>query len=604
MNRPLCIAVSVLLAFTALGAERPNILVFIADDLGLDGVGCYGSFRHEAVELPRGENPATWRDKWGRPARPSDTPTIDRLAANGVRFGRCYATGICSPSRAQFATGQYPFRNGTLDIDGSDDRLNPNKPSLTQLMNEAGYTTGKTGKADIDKVKAQESLNAGQYWKKDRRNMRGYGKTGPTALDPESFDYGPAAQLAFALDFIDRNVPSEDNGHKPFYFIQGFHLPHTPIHPTPDSLECHGGAPAGETEEEREVRWVTDMIRYMDRTVAAVVAKLEEHGQIDNTLILFVGDNGSSGEVANKLWDSASKTYRLIEGRKADRFENREGTALVPMIVHWPDGISEERRNTVIHDLVDFTDVLPSFASLAGAGVPGNWVLDGHNILPLIQGGTCKPREWVFHQIQNNWCVRSVDYRLNRDGRFFDMRGAPFKSKLIETPTPEESALRARLQTVLDELDPINGPTYEAHQDGNWGGREKYAKDNPGIAAIWKWKEGHFNAAERWVTAASGDAADPDKDGVPNALERVFGWDPNNGSDTMPRQEIIDGSLVLSLPAIEAAYTRAVVEVALPDGSWRALEAQDKATVFTVAGPTDQTKLRIRAERTAEWPEP
>jgi len=595
----LCVA-----AVAESAAARPNILVFFSDDLGQDGLGSFGSFRYGAVELPEGEDAAAWRDPWGRPARPSQTPAIDKLAAEGLRFTRCYATGICSPSRAQFATGQYPFRNGVLDIDGIDDIRNPNRPSLTKLMDDAGYLTGKTGKCDLDITDPQEEFQLGQYWVKEKVGHSRPRAIGPTKVAVDAFDYAPDGRLAFTIDFLERNAPSPANGNRPFYFIHGFSIPHSPVHPTPDSLEFHGGAPAGETAKERTERHGDDMIRYMDKIVATVTAKLEELGQLDNTFILFVGDNGSAGHIVNQLWDPESGDFRTIEGTKADRRHNREGTALVPMIVHWPDGLPPARRGTVIDDSVDFCDYLPTFGALAGVRPPENWVLDGHNILPLIEGAPHESRAWTFHQIQNNWCVRGVDYRLDRDGAFFDMRDAPFQSAPIQNPTPEQAVIRDQLQAVLDEFDPANGPTYEAHQDHLWGGRKR-AKDNPGIAAIWGWKKKHFFSPGLDVTRVSGDASDPDEDGVSNALERVFGWDPKNGSDQLPQPVPAAGELSVTLPAIENVHTRAIVEESAGNGAWRELAPQKRAAgyVFTSTASSPD-KIRIRAERTAQWPEP
>lgn len=594
----LCAVGLVLSALHAQGS-RPNILFFLADDLGPDGVGAYGSFNYEAVELPVGEDPATWTDAWGRLARPSHTPGIDRLADEGLRFTRAYATAICSPSRAQYSTGQYPFRNGVLDIDGSNNRSDPNKPSLTELLKDAGYITGKSGKTDIDRENPDEKISGWQFWKADARpNQLPLTITGPGSIPSES-DYMPENELNFVLDFIDRNAPTipED---PPFYFLFGFNLPHVPIHPTPNSLEFNGGAPPGETDAERNRRHYDDMIAYMDHTVETVINHLESIGQLDNTIVIFSGDNGSlrgtgGAILQGPIFDPSTGTYRDLDGSKADRVNNREGTALVPFVVRWPDAIAPARQGTSTDELIDYTDILPTFAEVIGAEIPDNWTLDGRSILPVIQDEPYTPRPWVYTQIQNNWALRGPLYRLNRDGRFFDMSDAPFASTELTSLTPEQEAIRDAYQAVLDAFDPANGPTYEAHQDKIW--------NNP----AWTWKDTHFTSIERWVTPISGDRADPDNDGVPNAFERLWGWNPNDGNSVLPEITVPDGnSLAVTVPAVSANDTELIVETSENLVDWTPLAPQPGGPPydFTHPGLSDPQFMRLRTERATPWDEP
>lgn len=586
---------------TALGSggDRPNIIFFWADDLGPDGVGAYGSFEYEAVELPPGEDPATWTDAWGRSARPSRTPAIDRLADEGLRFTRAYATGICSPSRAQFATGQYPFRNGVIDIDGSNYRSDPNKPSLAELMKNAGYVTGECGKADIDRENPDERITGWQYYKADARPFQlPLTIFGPGSIPSES-DYMPDNDLAFALDFIERNAPTAPDD-PPFYFLYGYHLPHAPIHPTPDSLEFNGGAPPGETDAERTKRQYGDMIAYLDKTIQTVIDRLDALGQLDNTILIFSGDNGSlrainGATLQGPILDPASGTYRELDGSKADRANNREGTALVPFVIRWPDAIGAGRQGTTTDELIDYSDILPTFAAIAGIDVPDNWDIDGRSILPLIEGGTYTARPWVFTQIQNNWALRGADYRLNRDGRFFDMSDAPFSATELTSLTPAQQAIRDDYQAVLDEFDPANGPTYEAHQDKIW--------NNP----AWTWKDSNFNSTQRWETPFSGDRADPDGDEVLNSFERLWGWNPNDGSDVMPKVTVPGGdTLAVTVPALTGNDTRLVVETTEDLMTWTPLDPQPGGPPheFRKPGLSDKEFMRLRTERITPWDEP
>jgi len=597
----LLLAICAAALLPALNAQdtRPNILFFLADDLGPDGVGAYGAFEYEAVELPEGEDPATWTDPWGRPARPSHTPAIDRLAAEGLRFTRAYATAICSPSRAQYSTGQYPFRNGVLDIDGSNYRSDPNKPSLTELLKDAGYVTGKSGKTDIDREKPDEQIRGWQYWKADAKPFQlPLRIDGPGSIPAES-EYMPDNDLAFLLDFLDRNAPTAPED-PPFYFLVGFHLPHAPLHATPSSLEFNGGAPPGETTAERNRRHYDDMIAYMDGFIGTVIDRLDALGQLDDTVIVFSGDNGSLNQnggatLQGKVFDPGSGTYRNLEGSKADRENNREGTALVPFIVRWPEAVTSARQNTATDELIDYSDMLPTFAEIADIEIPENWTIDGRSILPIIQDNAFTPRPWVFTQIQNNWALRGPIYRLNRDGRFFDMSDAPFSSTELTSLTPEQAALRDEYQAVLDAFDPANGPTYESHQDRIW--------NNP----AWTWKTTHFGNTARWETPISGDQADPDRDGVPNVFERLWNWNPNDGSSTMPEIAVPGGnSLAVTVPELTGNDTRLVVETTenLVDWTPIAPVSGGPPYEFLEEGLSDRQFMRLRTERVTPWDEP
>jgi len=272
-----------------------------------------------------------------------------------------------------------------------------------------------------------------------------------------------------------------------------------------------------------------------------------------------------------------------------------EGGPLIPLIVHWPNAITSP---SVTDDLVDFTDLLPTYADVAGASIPANWELDGQSFAPLLRGDT-DPREWIYHQLRNDWCVRSPQYQLNRDGRFFDMSDAPFSRTEITNLTPAQKALRNKLQAVLDEFDPANGPTYEGHQDHTW--------DTP----AWVWKETYFKWNEKFETGIAGDCADPDEDGVINIFERAFGWDPKAGTNSMPKPALKEGSLEVTYPsALSNSDVHITVDVT--NSLTNAWDASSDATETTGSDPLTQRDrvngpvrfMRFRAERITPWNEP
>lgn len=478
-------------------AERPNIIFILTDDLGPDGVSCYGGETYAGL-----------------------TPRLDSLAAEGIRFTRCHAGATCTPGRALYLSGQYPFRNGTL-INSGGNWTDSNEPVVTDALRRAGYLTGGVGKSVNDSFSyidasgskvsfMEEYLDArtGAYWDYDTYKVQG-----PTNIDPstENFPYFPDAMQAYALDFIERNYPREENAYRPFYLYYAMMHPHHPIVRTPFTEP-------GKTNEREIYR---DYLVYIDQQVGGLVDKLAELGQLDNTLIVFSSDNGAVGNFQGTLPDAEGQ-QRPISGSKSDEDELREGATLVPLIVHWPAVVTEA---SVSHDLVGLMDMLPTFAEVAGAELPPGWVVDGQSLAPLLRADSSwQPREVLFNQFEFNWWASNADYRLNRDGRLFDISDLPFSMSEIrpEEDTPESAAARARLAEALAELDPINGPTYEAFMD--------FRFNKP----VWKWKQTYWNWAYCWRDDFSGDAADPDGDGVPNILERAFGWDPLNGTDAMP----------------------------------------------------------------------
>jgi arylsulfatase A len=195
-------------------------------------------------------------------------------------------------------------------------------------------------------------------------------------------------------------------------------------------------------------------VLYLDKQVGKLVAALETLGLRERTLIVFAGDNGTSRN-ANPRKVTGSIGGRQINGQKGELLE---GGSRVPLVASWK-GTTPAGR--IVEDLIDFSDLLPTFAELAGATLPKEYHFDGHSFLPQLRGEAGEPREWVFVQLGNEWYVRNRAWKLNSAGELFSMRDAPF----VEQPTPESkagsdaSAARQALQAVLNELNPSAGKT-------------------------------------------------------------------------------------------------------------------------------------------------
>lgn len=424
---------------------RPNIVFILADDIGLPGFSCTGGIY--------------------------PTPNIDALAKGGTRFERCFAAPLCAPSRAMLMTGRYAFRTGVKD-NGLGAQATPEKDGcVAQLMKQAGYATAVAGKwrqlsyfttkEDGAKWGFDEFLvwGAGQPeegeggGKKKKKGTDG-AKTKPdrywnpdynlngAPLPNSEGKYGPDVLSDFVLDFIKRHQDG------PFFVYYPTPLIHSPIMPTPDTKK----GDKGKTKEKGKGKGVpgldsvyADNITYLDKLVGKVVSQLEELHLREKTLIVFTGDNGSV--------PIGTVDGRPVDGKKHDV---TEGGSRVPLIANWP-GVTP--AGVVLKDLVDFSDMLPTFAELGGATLPANRKIDGHSYAPQLRGGTGTPREWAYVQLSEKRYVRSDKWKLTGDGELFDMSDAPWRQIPVEknSDNAEAKAAREKLQAALDGLKPGPG---------------------------------------------------------------------------------------------------------------------------------------------------
>ncbi len=391
-------------------AQKPNIIFILADDLGLDGVSCYGADAHK-------------------------TPNIDQLAAAGTRFETCYAAPLCGPSRCVLMTGRYAFRtgglqNGSWAVGGPGAKSKDEQP-MAKLLKQAGYATGEAGKwRQVGETPGDWGFDeyctdptaGGWYWKDS------YNKNGETITGEH---YNPDVIQAFSIDFIRRHKDG------PFFLYYPMHLVHAPILKTPDT----GKVPAAD--------FYDDNIHYMDKQVGEIVAELKKLGLSEKTVVLFSGDNGTA------LTYPSAIGGRMINGKKASMLE---GGSRVPLIASWPGTTPAGKLSK---DIVDFSDMLATFTELAGAPLPKDFTYDSRSIAPQLRGEKGTPREWAYVQLGAKWYVREQGWKMNESGELFDMSDAPFTEKLIAASADNEpsKAARARLTKVLADLNPAGGKT-------------------------------------------------------------------------------------------------------------------------------------------------
>jgi arylsulfatase A-like enzyme len=367
---------------------KPNILLILADDMGYGDFGCfnYGISR---------------------------TPTLDQLVRDGVCLTQHYsASPVCAPARASLITGRYPHRTGvldTLEMRGLD-RLALRERTLAELLKTAGYATGLVGKWHNGALDARFHPNrrgfdefAGfcggwaPYWKWhiDRNGSVG----------PSDGRYLTDVLTEEAADFIRRHRG------EPFFLYLAYNAPHYPFEAPDDAIKPYRETGYFTTA----VSAIYAMIEIMDRGIARLLGLLDELSLSDNTLVMFSSDNGpqfgGKGEMCSDRFNcgfAGSKTLVY------------EGGIRLPMVMRWPAALDAGRQ---VHDMIHFTDWLPTLVSIAGAPLPRDRKLDGIGVMPVLCGDRGKVPDERFWQ----WNRYTPDGECNaamRDGRWKLVRPA------------------------------------------------------------------------------------------------------------------------------------------------------------------------------------
>lgn len=411
-------------------AARPNIILIMADDLGYECLGANGSQSYQ-------------------------TPVLDKLAATGIRFERCYSQPLCTPSRVQLMTGLYNKRNyirfGYLD---------PQAKTFAHLFREAGYTTCIAGKWQLDGgFDGPRHFGFDEYllWQLTVRKSRYPNpvlERDGKVIEYKNGEYGPDLVSDYLCDFISRHKD------RPFLAYYPMILTHWPFEPTPASKEWNPLA-TGDEKTHGDKKYFPEMVAYMDKIIGKIVDRLDALGIRDNTLILFTGDNGTAVGVTSRIHD---KDFAGGKGKTTDAGMH------VPLIVNWPGRIPGGR---VSQDLIDFTDFLPTIAEAAGIRLPSTLPLDGRSFVPQLFGQPGNPRDWYYSWYARNGGANGVEFAADRqfklyaDGRFFDVSVDPLENQpLRNSSLPSNAkASHAALQTVLDAYKDIR-PEAVARQGG------------------------------------------------------------------------------------------------------------------------------------------
>jgi arylsulfatase len=453
--------------------KRPNIIVILADDLGYSDLGCYGS------EIA--------------------TPSLDKLAAKGVRFTQFYNAARCCPTRASLLTGLYPHQTGVghmvsdLGKPGYRGQLNDQCVTIAELLRRAGYRTLMVGKWHVTALKGGE-----KNWPLQRGFERFFGLIGSVRsyFDPPTLtrDNTPvrAGKGFYLTDALtDQAVAYLDEygrRKEPFFLYVAYTAPHWPLHALKDDIARYRGkyrggwdalrharhkrqlemglvdarwplaprdpgAPAWEKAPNKEwhdlrMAVYAAQIDRMDQGIGRILKKLRECGQEENTLVLFLSDNGGNAEEIPASWRGLMFPERTRDGRPTrvgndpalapgadDVFQSNglpwgnasntpfrrfkhwvhQGGVATPLIVSWPAAL---KKGSITHQPGHVIDLMPTCLEVARAKYPETFrerkllPLEGKSLVPIFQGKTRAGHKALFWEHEGNRAVREGKWKL------------------------------------------------------------------------------------------------------------------------------------------------------------------------------------------------
>lgn len=400
-------------------ASKPNVILIMADDIGFECLSINGSTSYK-------------------------TPFLDSLALNGINFTKAISQPLCTPSRVKIMTGQYNFRNYDYFT-----YLNPKEKTFGNLFKENGYKTAVVGKWQLNGIEHQlegHDDNTRPYhfgfdeyslWQLTKVKKFGERFANPLieqngAFLPRDIDaYGPDIVSDYAVDFIKRNKDQS------FFLYYPMLLVHSPFVPTPDSPEWQ----SLDTRSKQDHRFFIDMVAYMDKLIGKIVNTLKEQGIADNTLIMFVGDNGTKNTLVSQTKKGS------VRGAKGNTITHGNN---VPMVAHWPDQIKKPKS---YHGLINFSDFYATFCEILGV----THQTDGASMMGILSGQKSLDRETVTTYYDPMWSpnvtqyrnvyTQNARYKLYKDGRFFDM-----ENDILETQPINDKDLNEDQKTIKAKL--------------------------------------------------------------------------------------------------------------------------------------------------------
>ena len=436
----------------------PNIVLILIDDLGWADLGVYGNRFHE-------------------------TPNIDRMAREGMRFTDAYAAcPVCSPTRASIVSGQYPAHVGVIDfIPGhwrpfEKLRVPSNRTQFLPLdvvtfaeaLKPAGYTCGMIGKWHLggrdylpDKQGFDKALVCG--------GGRHFGNGFTPRLEVDKKEYLSDVLTAEAEKFL------AENRDRPFCLYLSHYAVHIPLQAVAQKIRKYEQKPKPAGGVNHPV--YAAMVEHVDESVGRVLAKLDDLGLAENTVVFFFSDNGGLIQRFDGKGDVVTSNAPL----RSEKGTVYEGGIREPFIVRWPGVVKPGSTCGVPVSSVDF---YPTFLDIAGAKRPKGAVLDGESIIPLLKQTGTVARDaiyWhypVYHHSTPAGAIRSGDWKLIEffdDGRLelYNLREDIGETNNLAAAQPERAKqLREKLaqwRKSVDAAMPVANPDYEPARAQEWG---------------------------------------------------------------------------------------------------------------------------------------
>jgi arylsulfatase A-like enzyme len=375
------------------------------------------------------------------------TPHIDSIGREGALFEKFYVCAVCAPTRAEFLTGRYHPRGGVRGVSTGAERLNLDEKTIAQTFHAAGYATGAFGKWH----------NGSQF--PYHPNARGfeeyYGFTSGHwghYFDAELDHNGKLVRgqgyitddlTNHAIEFITRNK------NRPFFCYLPYNTPHSPMQ-VPDrffekfaKLDPPMRARNPGQEEIPMTRAALAMCENIDWNVGRVLGRLDELKLPDNTIVVYFSDNGPN-------------SWRWNGGMKGRKGSVDEGGVRAPLLIRWPGQI---RPGTRIPQIAGAIDLLPTLADMSEIPTKSAKPLDGKSLKPLLVGGNAPwPDRMIFSMQNKRISVRTQQYRLDPEGRLFDIHADPGQERDIAKEKPEITArLRNAVADWAREMLPLVG---------------------------------------------------------------------------------------------------------------------------------------------------
>ncbi len=436
-------------------AAQPNIILIVSDDQGYPDLGCIGT-------------------------KPLITPNLDKLAAEGVRGTSFYVTWCaCTPSRGSILTGRYPQRNGLYDMVRNDmvnfgHRYSPDEyavsPEMTlgldvrevtigDMLKKAGYATGCVGKWDMGQAKRFLPLQRGfdffyghgnngiDYYTHERYGVPSLFR-GNQRTEEDKGKYVTDVFRREALYFL-----NEHAGQKPFFLYLAFNAPHGASTLPEDTVEGEKKKSVGVQAPEKYVAMYRGRVkdeklaRYcgavtcMDEAIGAVMEAVEKADQKDNTIFLFISDNGGSGNGGNAP----------LKGSKSTMWE---GGLRVPFIARWPGKLPAGK---VTDEFLTSLEFVPTLLAAAGAAAPEGVKMDGFDMLPILRGEAKSPRKEMFWQRRSDKAARFENWKWLESAKgsgLYDLSSDIGETKDLSAEMPEIARMmRGRFEAWRGEMD-------------------------------------------------------------------------------------------------------------------------------------------------------